>query len=421
MKMINRIFYFFLIITIVACTSSSKTTSSNKAAYKRSVNTIHPQFELFHTNDSITELHFKIASKEILYTRPDAINFQSNVLITYSLISTYVSKEIIDSSSVRLVDINNENIEKQLIGKLNIKARTPRSYYLRVTVNDLNKNSSISTTLSLEKENAFNRQNFIAKNTDDIPLFKDHIKLNTPIQIQYRSSLYSKVFVRYYDRDFPLSAPPFSLTESKPFQYKADSVFMLPISSKGQINFTATKKGFYHFQVDTSSRDGFTLFHFSENFPEIKKAEDMIPPLRYITSRQEYEELTTSTNKKSAIDKFWLDCTGNTDRAREIIKKYYNRVQDANEFFSSYIEGWKTDRGMIFLIYGSPSIIYRTANSETWIYGEENNLNSLQYTFSRVNNPFTNNDYSLERSEIYRQSWYMAVDVWRQGRAYLQD
>jgi len=107
--------------------------------------------------------------------------------------------------------------------------------------------------------------------------------------------------------------------------------------------------------------------------------------------------------------------------AKEIIRKYDKRVQDGNAYFTSYVEGWKTDRGMIYLIYGAPNVIYKTANSETWTYGEENNINSLTYVFSKVNNPFTDNDYSLDRSPNYKQAWYSAVDIWRQGRAYLQD
>ena len=76
---------------------------------------------------------------------------------------------------------------------------------------------------------------------------------------------------------------------------------------------------------------------------------------------------------------------------------------------------------MVYLIYGAPNVIYRTSNSEVWTYGEENNINSLNYTFTKVNNPFTENDFILERSSSYKQSWYVAVDIWRQGRVYLQD
>jgi GWxTD domain-containing protein len=243
--------------------------------------------------------------------------------------------------------------------------------------------------------------------------------LGEQVNIHYQVRKPDQIYVRYYNRDFPLAAPPFSELTATSFQYKEDSVFILIPSAEGIINFTANKKGFYHFQCDSSSHEGFTLFNFSETFPEIKKAEEMLPPLRYITSKSEYDELNNEPNKKIAIEKFWLNSTSNKDRARDVIKKYYNRVQEANQYFSSYIEGWKTDRGMIFMIYGSPGVIYKTENLETWIYGEEKSVNSLSYSFIRVNNPFTDNDYTLERSAFYKQSWFISVDVWRQGRVLL--
>jgi GWxTD domain-containing protein len=329
---------------------------------------------------------------------------------------------VLDSSSVRLLDINNDNANKDLIGKINVKAIMPYSYFLRVTIQDMNRNISVSNVIALEKDNDLNRQNFLVKSkATDAPLFHNYIKPGEELVICYKAKIAVTLFVRYYNREFPLAAPPFSIADPKPFQYKADSTFSLQLSGGGTANFVASKKGFYHFQLDTTKRDGLTLFNFSENFPEIKKAEELVPSLRFITSRQEYEEMITSANPKAAVEKFWMNCTGNQDRAKEIIRKYYNREKDANLFFSSYIEGWKTDRGMIYLIYGSPNVIYRTANAEVWTYGEENNINSTSFSFIKVNNPFTDNDYTLERSAVYKQDWGMKVDVWRQGRTYLQD
>ena len=413
----------FFIMLLVACGTSTKTTSTNKTNnYKREVNALHPVFTVFHINDTLSELHFKIASKELLYMRPDAINFSSNVLISYKLVASYDSKAILDSASIRLVDSNNELVEKFLIGKMNFNALLTRSYYLRVNVTDLNRNTSFNTVITVEKGNEWNRQNFIVKSkTDDVPLFRNYAKNGETVTINYKSKVAQPLYVRYYNRVFPLAAPPFSLADPQPFQYKADSTFVMQLSAKGEVDFTMPRNGFYHFQVDTTKREGFTLYNFKDAFPEVKNAEGMILPLRYITSREEYDALSTSVNKKADVEKFWLDCTGNMDRAKEVIRKFYTRVNDANAYFSSYIEGWKSDRGLIYLIYGSPNTIYRTANTETWVYGEESNINSLQYVFVRVNNPFTDNDFSLERSGTYRQSWYMAVDVWRQGRAYLQD
>ncbi len=420
----KKYFLYLLIVAIaIACGTPKKTTSSAPSTtYKKEANSIHPQFVVFNISDSISELHFKIASKELLYTRPDGINFLSNVLISFRMYSNYDSKEIIDSGSVRLIDKNNGLEDKFLIGKMNVRAISPHSYFVRLKVIDLNRNNEVAAVTTIEKDNDLNRQNFIVKSAEtDVPIFRSYVKLGEEVTINYKAKIAVNLYVRYYNREFPLASPPFSLTEPKPFQYKPDSVFVLQMSNEGIAKFTAGKKGFYHIQLDTSKRDGITLFNFIDAFPDIRKADDMVLPLRFITSKQEYEELTTSISKKIAVDKFWMDCTGNQDRAKELIRKFYNRVQDANLYFTSYLEGWKTDRGMVYLIYGAPNVIYRTANSETWTYGEEGNINSLNYTFSRVNNPFTDNDFALERSAAYKQSWYTAVDIWRQGRAYLQD
>lgn len=414
--------YILISLLIIACGTPRKTSTVQTSNYKHDASIIRPQFVIFHVSDTLSELHFKIASKELLYMRHDGINFSSNVLISYRLLASYDAKEIVDSSSVKLVDVNNNNSDQSLIGKMNVKALSLNSYFLRVTVTDLNKNVTVTTVLPMEKNNDLNRQNFLVKSKEtDAPLFRNYFKPNEELVIKYKARVGVNVYVRYYNRDFPLAAPPFSTSEPKPFQYKPDSTYLLRLAPSGSMDFTANKKGFYHIQLDTTKREGITLFNFSGTFPEVKKAEDMVFPLRFITSKEEFDELISSKNKKASVEKFWLSSTGSQDRAKEIIRKYYNRIQDANQYFTSYLEGWKTDRGMVYLIYGAPNVIYRAANSETWIYGEENNINSLQYSFTRVNNPFTNNDFTLERSVVYKQSWYIAVDTWRQGRTYLQD
>ena len=150
--------------------------------------------------------------------------------------------------------------------------------------------------------------------------------------------------------------------------------------------------------------------------PRLGQAERLLRPLRYITTRNEFNEMMRNQSAKAALDDFWLASTPNKDRAKELIRKYYNRVHDANRFFTSYLEGWKTDRGMIYIVFGPPNIIYKSTNSESWVYGEENNPMSLTLNFIKVDNPFTYNDFRLNRSPIYKTNWYRSVESWRQGR-----
>ncbi|HRG37261.1 MAG TPA: GWxTD domain-containing protein [Bacteroidia bacterium] len=410
-----------LLFIVVACSTPRNTGYKPESkTYKREANTINPEFIVHHINDTISELNFKIRSKELLYTRPDGINFSSNLLISFRLTSNYDAKEFSDSSSVRLVDQNNDGADKFLIGKIKMRVRTLKNYFLRATISDLNRNTQFTKVLFVQKDNDINRQNFMVQSSSKMLMFNNIIKSNEQVSIIYKDKISVKLFVRYYNRNFALALPPFSETEVKPFEYQPDSTFEVQLKN-GVVDFAATKKGFYHFQLDTTQRDGLTLFNFSETFPNVKKIDELTPPLRFITSKNEFEELSNG-DRKAAADKFWLSCTaGNMERSKDLIRKFYNRVQDANIHFTSYVEGWKTDRGMIFLIQGPPNVIYRDGTRENWVYGEENSVNSVSYLFSKVTNPFTDNDYELERSPTFKPLWFASVDAWRQGRIYLQN
>ncbi|MDZ7846208.1 MAG: GWxTD domain-containing protein [Owenweeksia sp.] len=101
-----------------------------------------------------------------------------------------------------------------------------------------------------------------------------------------------------------------------------------------------------------------------------------------------------------------------------IARSFLQRVQEANILFSSYLEGWKSDRGIIYVIYGPPSRVYRSTSGESWVYGDESSALSYHFNFLRVGNPFTDNDYSLERSSTYRYGWGQAIESWRNGHIY---
>ena len=161
---------------------------------------------------------------------------------------------------------------------------------------------------------------------------------------------------------------------------------------------------------------GGTVYYFGQHFPAAKTLNDLLLPLRYITTSPEYKAIVESENKKQAIDEYWLGVGGSAERARMLIKSYYSRVEEANTIFSSYMEGWKTDRGMCFIVFGPPSHVYRTTAQETWLYGEQGKYNALRLVFTRVVNPFTANDFRLNRNATLKSPWYRAVEFWRQGR-----
>ena len=102
---------------------------------------------------------------------------------------------------------------------------------------------------------------------------------------------------------------------------------------------------------------------------------------KYIAASNEieqYEGLNTLEGKRKFIYEFWKSRDTNTATAlNEAYLDYMNRVQKCNERFS-YMgrEGWKSDRGRVYLMYGEPSEIERFPNQqntkpyEIWHYNE---------------------------------------------------
>ena len=118
--------------------------------------------------------------------------------------------------------------------------------------------------------------------------------------------------------------------------------------------FTLDRQGLYLVQIDSSSKEGLFINCVDEHFPKITQLKELASCLRYITKKEEYQNITNpNLDTKLELDKFWLSRAGNKNKARLLIRLYYNRIQLANEYFSTYKKGWKTDRGMIYTVFGA--------------------------------------------------------------------
>jgi GWxTD domain-containing protein len=69
--------------------------------------------------------------------------------------------------------------------------------------------------------------------------------------------------------------------------------------------------------------------------------------------RKAFKALKTDEERDQFIEQFWLRRDPDPDTPEnEYKEQYYERIQYANEKFSSGIPGWKTDRGRIYIMYG---------------------------------------------------------------------
>lgn len=407
--------FLIILVGLVGCSVPGELSQKDiNALYDPLTRFTQIEGQAIHLNDSTTKVHLCLKLSDFTYqkTKTNPVPM-ARIMIRYSLTDSYETHEILQKDSVYLTDSIYFNTEKTAIHEIILPLKKAGEFLFSAQVTDENSDREAQFFLVINKGDLNYRENFYLSGEDDQMILGDRVSTGQPFRINSIANEGSGLYVRYYQRQFPIALPPFAVDHSEYFDYRADSTFMLDYQKGTTDLIRLVKKGFYHFQTDTSDKQGFTVFVTDPDFPRLSLPQHILQPLQYVTTSREYEQLSAYENPKMAVDSFWLIHAGIESRAKTLISKYYNRVQEANVLFSSYLEGWKTDRGMIYIIFGPPNHVFRATNIENWTYGEVTRLQSLRFSFVRVNNPFTNNDFSLLRNPQYKEFWFNSVEIWR--------
>lgn len=407
---------FIWLAFFFGCKTSNEVTYTNLAtSYNPDAKLKIDGIRVFHENDSTSRVYLSYNTDALMYVQPPGKEyFRSDYSFTYQLFDNYESNKVLDEQTFTLSDSLFYKNPAVLHLDFGVKAYFPGTYLLEIHFMDLNADRSVLYPMNIEKDDKNNAGYFLPLDEDGNVIFTDWISWKDKFIIKCSDADVSRLYVGRYDRDFPTAAPPFSQARSKVYDYDPDETFTVKVTDGVSEPMQFVDEGFYHFRSDDASRNGLTLFRFGDYYPEIRKPEQMVPPLRYLTTGNEFMKLVNAAQPKQAVDSFWIKMAGSEGRAGELIEKYYRRVEDANRYFTSHKEGWKTDRGMIYIIFGKPRTVYRRTGIETWVYGEQGNRVYQTFDFLRVVNPFSDNDYELRRNPDYKAQWYNAILFWRQ-------
>lgn len=406
-----------MMLSLVACSGLHRISNTDLSwQYKDEPSWLKPQYALVHESADSSTLYLRLSVSDILYKRSDDGEMKANFSLRFIFFQAYESKKIIDSLSVTFSPPYSSDSNAVVIKSFKIR-HPKQNCLLALRLNDLNRGSFKESFINVNVSKQSSQEFDIRADEDNFPLFNkvvnntfsDHLNVT-----DYTSA--GKMWVRCFFNEYPIALPPFSNKPPRVFSYASDSSYQVEANADGKFVLRPQNYGIYHLQFDTLLKSGATLFYFDESYPKVTNSDILIEALRYLTTANEYEKLLKADDKKEAVDDFWIKVSGSKERARFLIRMFYTRMQNANRFFTSYLEGWKTDRGMIYLVFGPPKTMYRTAEAEYWDYGTYRGYGALSFSFQKINNPFTDNDFVLVRSASYEPVWYMAVDNWRQGR-----
>ncbi len=416
----SRIFIYAALLLAMACATTTNVNNNIAAVYNKNIKVVNPNYKIFHQTDKQSLLYISIPSTHLLYRKNNTDStYTAHLSLHFEIYNVLTPKVITDSNTIHIVDYNPNFDEKLLFTNISLPLLQGNNYLLRLIFTDNNRSQSIEKEIFVNKSNRNAPEYYLIKNTHDEIIFNPYIKAGDTLIIAYADSNLTQLTVKHYRSDFNMAAPPFSdheTVQAQEMNFHPDTTFVLQKSSG--VFTLVPQKGIFHIRQNPNNNMGLNLYQFTDDYPAVTDLETMIQALRYITSKKEFENIIYSKTPRENFENFWLSIAGNKERAKQLIRSYYSRVEYANKLFGSYKEGWKTDRGMIYIIYGQPNVVYKSDEGESWIYGEEDNLLSINFVFYKVNNPLTENDIRLRRSPTYKTSWYRMVDIWRQGRVY---
>jgi GWxTD domain-containing protein len=400
-----------LLILLSGCSINNQITGLNmSSSYSDNPEDKIQLTDLYHINDSLTYISVSVP---VLHQADKSLhrNVKTTSKLNYEVFRGGKRVDLVDSASYFLSDTS--AFQNFYLHNCMLKATSGYEYFVKIELSNPELPEAKKLLVFMDKTDR-NRQPWYRIHYEQGKFARNNI-INTPQYFRFletdttKNSKQVLCFLRQYNTP----APPFEVVRRQPLFDIPDSTFSISFANGLSNAIKLTTPGIYFLQPDSNAVSGASVLRTAAGFPKVISHSAMRDALCYITTSKEFKILNSYSNPKVAVDSFWIAAAGRADLAVELIRKYYSRVETANQLFTSFTEGWKTDRGMVYIIMGKPNHVFIGFDSETWIYGDYDDSRSIRFYFDKVNNPYTGNDFILQRNQKYRELWYQNIDLWR--------
>jgi GWxTD domain-containing protein len=401
---------FFLLIIGFGCTSTGKLATQNLAElYQPDQQLNGLSYAVFNLDDSIAQLYYRFPLENLKLKKMTGKAAFASYKLNFQVFDGYKKGMLVDSGTIAGID--SVHLSGTMFDSLQLKVATGKNYIVQLNFTDLNAGVSNMRLVNLPKARHGLSADFLLTDTSNKPIMRNYISRVEKVRIRTRFPVNAALGIKRHN--FPVR-----VAAKTPFSYSAvEEPESIDVENEIEINIPGSLSEPFNFAGEgillmEQFSEGFIINRFYDGFPKIGSSGIMRESLRYIATDEEYNEMM-ALPAKAAVDQFWIGLTGNSERALSQIKRYYSRVESANELFSVSGEGWMSDRGMVYIVFGPPSIVYRNAEVEEWTFGEAGNALSVRFYFHPFQHSIGIEDYKLLRMEEYRRPWHLAVSNWR--------
>lgn len=391
----------------------------------------------------------------------DSDSLYANIAVDYQIIDKDNPENIISTERIErtISSTKNSITSSQEVLKLElIKQVSPSNYEIVIKVEDLNSerdlaqrtetyipetdegNYTLSSIQMYGKKNGDDEWSSI--NTYDVQSQMDSLRFvfqilspRTQKQMTINTQLLEFESDTSYPRSMTRSNYSPSSIEYKGIDYDKDTeiqsnqrILTDYSSTFIEYKFANQNRGNYRFEVRAQKENEEEQYRArafgvkSPNFPSVSTSKELARPLVYLMGDKEYErlmEINDPDSLKQQVDRFWLKHVGNKRKARHVIELYYSRVEEANKQYSNFKEGWKTDLGMIYILFGTPLHTRDRLKTLVWYYSYNTEDPERRFLFEQPklkNQYYPFYHYLLDRRNYYHTLQYNQRGLWLSGR-----
>jgi GWxTD domain-containing protein len=394
-------------------------------------NPFNPRYRVFNESAAKSLLSIKIYTTELFFSEANPTGEPlASLTFTVRLYNDTQGGALSDTARFETL-INKNRAGGEVITTIPLDASEGAEYTAEVRIMDNVTKRMTQAFVRFDKSSPYSSNNFRVRHHElNSELFSNVLVKDEYVNLLYPSKSVDTLYVFYYKYFDQIPFAPSVMLPERTVPREPEIKIPIPWSDTLPIMFPG--KGIYLCSIDSNIYQGFTLFNFGDEYPGMTTPAAMIEPLAYLATQDEMNTMRNSQKPKVALDEFWLKRSSNIERSRELLRIYYNRVVFANYYFTSYKEGWRTDRGMIYIIYGPPDKVYKNTEGERWGYrkveirstwGTRSRIREdyLWFNFRNNPNPFTTNDFYLNRSDAAATFWEQAILSWRNGIVFRLD
>lgn len=396
-----------LLVSVFGCGANKPTGYAHLRVEKeqklRETTTLPLSFVFHRIDDTLCALYFKVHPEDFLAKYDSMQVLETHFKLSLEVRANQLGSKVYFFGEKDRVLTQNEAV----IDSLNFALPANKTVYYELKIMDENKHVVRTFSAFWERDSDFIPEDFLILDDETQKVYTEPFITHQKVEIvnRYASSLFG---LEIFEGTQNLATPMYQMTDN-PLYAKLDAP-EFKIGNLQEINQTvqACNKEVY-FRIKEHNRDKSPYFSFTK----VKALDDRTTaPLAYLLPDHQLPSNETWV-------KFWNTASSNDpQKAERLIGEFNRRVHFANDNFSSHKLGWKTDRGMVYIILGPPDRIINEVRSEVWSYGFTSSV-AREFVFVRNPNGLHAQDFVLERNMGYREVYLSEVNRWEKGRVKL--